>query len=264
MLRKTLLLFAVAGSLQWAGCAVNPVTGKNQLMLMTEAQEQQIGDRYGPEVAKQLGGPIPNTILQNYVSSIGQRAAAASLTHRPDLQFRYAALNDESINAMALPGGYVFITKGLLSHLSTSDQLAAVLAHETAHITTRHSASSMSNQMGMEIVLSLALPEGSQGVATIGQQIVHMGHSRAHEYEADSIGTDYMVAAGFNCNAMVETMEILQQQNKARPIEYFSTHPDPAKRKEKIQEQIALKGYPDIKRTDPSEYRKFVLENLNQ
>jgi predicted Zn-dependent protease len=168
---------------------------------------------------------------------------------------------------MALPGGYVFITKGLLSEMTTADQLAAVLAHETAHVTARHTAISMSNQIGMDMILSLAVPEGSSSGATtitqITSQMIHLGHSREHEYQADSIGTDYLVDAGFSYYAMIETMEILQQQNETRPFEYFSTHPDPAKRKENVQKQIALKAYPAVKQTAPANYRKFVLENLN-
>jgi len=265
MFRKTLLLLFAAGALQCSGCAMNPVTGEKQLMLISPAQELQIGEKYAPEVAKQLGGPIENTALQNYVKSIGQRVAAVSSKHAPDTKFRYAALNDKSINAMALPGGYVFITKGLLSHLTTSDQLAAILAHETAHVTARHSATAMSQQMGMDLVLSLALSEGSGAstVAQMGSQMIGLSYSRDHEYQADSIGTDYLAAAGFNCYAMVETMEILQQQNKVRQIEYFSTHPAPAKRKVKVQEQIAARAYPTVKSTGGADYRKFVLENLN-
>ncbi len=267
MVRKGSLHLVLAVSLQCASCAVNPVTGENQLMLISEAQEQQIGLKYAPAVAKQLGGPIQNTVLQNYVNSIGQRVAAAGLAHRPNLQFRYIALDDESINAMALPGGYVFITKGLLLKLTTPDQLAAVLAHETAHVTARHTAIAMSNQMGMELILSLAVGEGSsQGAATTAQltsQIMTLGHSRSHEYQADSIGTDYLVAAGFSYQAMIETMEILQQQNKVRQFEYFSTHPDPAKRLENIRQRIAQKAYPATKQSDPSNYREFVLENLS-
>lgn len=267
MVKTVSLLLALVGSLLCTSCTVNPVTGENQLMLISPAQEQQIGAQYAPEIEKQLGGPIQNSVLQNYINSIGQRVATATLKHRPDLQFRYTALDHESINAMALPGGHVFITKGLLSKMTTTDQLAAVLAHESAHVTIRHTAISMSNQIGMDMVLSMAVPEGSSGSATtiaqITNQMIHLGHSREHEYQADSVGTDYLVNAGFSCYAMIETMEILQQQNKTRPFEYFSTHPDPVKRKEKVQKQIALKGYPAVKQTDPANYRKFVLENLN-
>jgi len=209
--RTAYLLLALVGSLLCVSCAVNPVTGENQLMLISPAQEQQIGAKYAPAIEEQLGGPIQNQVLQNYVNSIGQRVAAASLTHRPNLRFRYTALNDKSINAMALPGGYVFITKG----------------------------------------------------TQITNQMINLGHSREHEYQADSIGTDYLVDAGFSCYAMIETMEILQQQNKTRPFEYFSTHPDPAKRKENIRRQIASRGYPEVKQTATANYRKFVLENLN-
>jgi predicted Zn-dependent protease len=106
MLKKQLIILIALVCLFSAGCATNPVTGENQLMLISEAQELQIGWQYAPEVEKQLGGRIENWQLQNYVNNVGQRIARVS--HMPRLEFRYTVLNHDSINAMALPGGYVF------------------------------------------------------------------------------------------------------------------------------------------------------------
>lgn len=110
------------------GCAINPVTGEEQLMLISEQQDIEIGRKFAPEVEKQMGGRIANESLQNYVDSVGQRIARVS--HKPDLEYHFSAVEDKSINAMALPGGYVFITRGMLEKLMTEAQLAGILAHE--------------------------------------------------------------------------------------------------------------------------------------
>ena len=105
-----------------AGCAINPITGEEELMLFGEQQDLGIGQKYAPEVEKQMGGRIDNDALQNYMNSVGQKIAAVS--HRRSWEYHFAALEHDSLNAFALPGGYVFITKGMLKELTTEAQLA--------------------------------------------------------------------------------------------------------------------------------------------
>ncbi|MCK5171745.1 MAG: M48 family metalloprotease, partial [Planctomycetes bacterium] len=168
MLKKTLLVLFLFGVLLPGGCATNPVTGKNELMLVSSAQELQIGTQYAPEVEKQMEGRIANRTIQNYVSGVGQSIAAVS--HMPDLDFQYIAVNHESVNAMALPGGHIFITRGMLENLTTEAQLASILAHETVHVTARHSAAAMSRQIGIDLILSAATNEKTPaGVVNIAQ-----------------------------------------------------------------------------------------------
>ncbi len=263
---KTILITLISISFQlFCGCAVNPVTGKQQLMFISPAQELQIGRQYAPEVEKQLGGAIDNAVFQNYINSIGRQIAAVS--HTPQLEFHYTAVNDTGINAMALPGGYVFITRGMLESLTTEAQLAAILAHETVHVTARHAAQAMSNQIGMEILLSAVTSDTtSQSVVTVarlGSQIIGLKHSRENETEADTIGLDYLVNAGYHPNAMVEIIEMLERQNQLRPIEFLSTHPSPANRRENIIKYINARGYLTAGKTGRAEYEKNVLEQLN-
>lgn len=263
MLKNRLTAFILLGYALSAGCAVNPVTGEKQLMLVSEDWELQVGRQYSPEVEKQLGGRIENWQLQNYINSVGQKIAAVS--HRPDLEFHYTALNHESVNAMALPGGYVFITRGMLAKLASEAQLAGVLAHETAHVTARHSAAAVSQQMGIDLVLSAAGRKASGGVidiARVGAGLVGLHYSRQQEMQADTFGLDYMVKAGYSPYAMVETIEMLQRQNELRPIEFFSSHPDPANRKTSILEYVSTNVYPPTLTTGEAEYAKFVLANL--
>jgi len=256
----TILLLAC---LFYSGCAVNPATGEKQFILVPLSQELEIGRQYAPEVEKQLGGKIENNSLQNYVSSVGQ--SVARISHLPNMQFSYVAVNDEMVNAMALPGGYIFITKGMLQKLNSEAQLAGILAHETAHVTARHSAQAMTTQIGMELALSVASKKTSAGaarMANIGSQLIGLKYSRSHENQADKIGMDYLVRAGYSPYAMIETMEILEKESKSRPIEFFSTHPNPENRKNMLRAQIADNRYPTGK-TGQNDYRQYVLNNLN-
>ncbi len=263
MIRTLLLLcFVSAGSL-YTGCARNPVTGQRQLMLVSRNEEQQIGDEYAPEIEKQLGGPINNAELQSYINTVGQKVARVS--HMPDQEFRFTAVNDKSVNAMALPGGHIFITRGMLQQIRTESQLAAVLAHEAVHVTARHSADAMSRQIGMSILLSAITtektPQTLVTVAQIGSQILDLKYSRGDEYEADTYGVDYLARAGYDPQGMVQIMQILESLSDVRPIEFFSTHPSPENRKEKINQHIVTSGYSGGK-VGQTEYKQAVLDRL--
>ena len=212
-----------------AGCAVNPITGEEEFMLMGEEQDVAIGKKYAPELEKQMGGRIANDALQNYINSVGQKVA--NVSHRRSWQYQFTALEDDMINAFALPGGYIFITKGMLKHLTTESQLASILAHETAHVVARDTAALMSREIGIGILLSAAVSDStSRTAADLTRQIIGFRFSRRDEKDADLAGLDYMVRAGYDPNGMVETMQILQSQQKERPIEFFSTHPNPENR----------------------------------
>ena len=248
------------------GCAVNPVTGQDQFMLYTEQQDITIGREYAPEVEKQMGGRIPKESLQNYVDSVGQGIARRS--HRPDWEYHFIAVEDKTINAIALPGGYVFITKGMLGKLKTEAQLAAILAHEITHIVARDSSAVMSREIGIGILLSAATtektPQSVLIVADLARQILGLCYSREQEKVADLGGLDYMVRAGYNPYGAVEVMQILQDQHAIRPIEFFSTHLSPQNRIEYLTQKIQTEYYElkDLK-VGQEDYRKAVLEQLS-
>jgi len=235
-------------------------------MLIPEHQDIEIGRKYAPEVEKQMGGRIVNESLQNYVDRVGQKIARVS--HKPDWQYHFIAVRDESINACALPGGYVFITKGMLKELTTEAQLAAILAHEIAHVVARHASAAMSREIGIEILLSAVTsektPRGVLTTADLTRKILSLQYSKKDERQADLAGLDYMVAAGYNPYGMVETMQMLQNQQEVRPIEFFSTHPVPRNRIEYLTQKIQTKYYRlaglKIGRED---YRSNVFEQLN-
>ena len=247
------------------GCAVNPVTGQDQFMLIPEQQDIIIGQRYAPEVEKQMGGRIANESLQNYIDSVGQEIARIS--HRPVWEYHFIAVEDKSINAVALPGGYVFITKGMLGKIGTEAQLAAILAHEITHIVARDSSAAISRQIGIDILLSAVTsektPQNVLLVTDLTRQILDLQYSREQEQVADLGGLDYMVRAGYNPYGTVEVMRILQSQQEIRPIEFFSTHPSPQNRIEYLTQKIQADYYSlEDLRVGQEDYRKAVLEQL--
>jgi len=248
-----------------SGCAVNPITGEEELMLFSTEQDIEIGRKYAPEVEKELGGRIANERLQNYIDSVGQKIARIS--HRPDWKYQFVAVQDKSLNAAALPGGYIFITKGMLENLQTEAQLAGILAHETVHVVARDTLNVMSNQIGISILLSAVIStETSQGVSTaadLARLIIGLRYSRSDEREADLGGLDYMVAAGYNPYGMVETMQILQRQHEVRPIEFLSSHPSPENRLAYLR-QRAETNYGNIEglKIGKEDYNSNVLAQL--
>jgi predicted Zn-dependent protease len=265
MFSLRLLAWTAGFCLLLAGCVVNPVTGERQFMLLPESQDVEIGRTYAPEIEKQTGGRIENHVLQSYINGVGRKIGAVS--HRPDLQFQFIAVNDESVNAFALPGGYVFVTKGMLKQLNSEAQLAGILAHETVHIVARHAAEAISWQIGTELLLSAATSDKTgQGVITtanLALQLLSLSFSRQDEREADLAGVDYMVSAGYDPHGMLQTMQILEQQNSIRLIQFLSSHPSPADRARLITEKIQTSYYPLASlKSGEQDYRKYVLEQL--
>ena len=247
------------------GCAVNPISGEGRLMLLSEEQDLAIGRQYSREIEKEMGAARPDTVLQNYIDSVGQKVGAVS--HRPDLEYQFTALEDKTVNAFALPGGYIFITRGMLERLETESQLAAIMSHEIVHVVARHASEAMSREIGIDVLLSLVVPEDtSKGVLTtvdLTRQIIGLRYSRGDEREGDIAGMDYMVQAGYDPYGMVETMEILERQEKVRGIEFLSTHPSPGNRVSYLRNNIESR-YPDtlLLRIGKEDYSRNVLSRL--
>jgi len=252
-----------------ANCAVNPITGEEELMLISEDQDVQIGREYAPEVEKQLGGKIKNEALQNYIDSVGQRIARIS--HRPDWQYHFIAVNHSMVNALALPGGYVFVTKGMLEKLTTEAQLSALLSHEMVHIVARHSSAAMSNQIGLSMLIqglgaAGALPDSEAGyrLTQLAWQLIDLKYSREQERQADLAGMDYMVRAGYNPYGAVELIQMLEQQDRIRPIEFLSSHPSPENRITylTVRAQTRYADFSNL-RIAKEDYQKDVLNRLS-
>jgi predicted Zn-dependent protease len=248
------------------GCAVNPITGDEELMFFPDQQDIAIGKQYAPEIEKELKGKIEDLAVQNYIDSVGQKVAKVS--HRPDFEYHFVAVKDKSINAVSLPGGYIFITKGLLVKLTSEAQLAGVLAHEVVHVVARDTSNMMSNQIGMDILFTAAMTQttsqGAQTVADLTRQILSLRYSREDEETADLGGLDYMVRAGYNPYGAVETMQMLENEQTIRPVEFLSTHPSPENRVDYLRARIQTHYFNSIAGTKvgQEDYERFVLDKI--
>jgi predicted Zn-dependent protease len=249
-----------------SGCTVNPITGNEELMFYPPEKDVELGRKYAPLVEKELGGLLPEEGLQSYINQIGQRLAG--FCQRPDFAYHFAAIEEGGANALALPGGYVYITRDLLKEFKTEAQLAAVLSHEIGHVVARDTLVALSEQYGMMALLIAAHAGGSADLARGADFVTAMlslQYSRDDEKEADLAGLTYMTQAGYDPNAMVEVMQILEELQTIRPIEFFSTHPNPESRIAYLQERIARRfaSLPKM-REGQEDYSRRVLAPLNE
>jgi predicted Zn-dependent protease len=260
------LLVMVALAPLATGCAKNPITGRRNLMFLSPQQEVALGMEAGPQFAEEFGGPYADPVIQQYVSEIGAKVAARA-TH-PDYPYEYSftVLDSEVINAFALPGGPIYVTRGLLFELGDESQLAGVLAHEATHVAARHSAQQISQQMGVSVLVSIASaamrrgeappPEGEasnvEQIAKLVAGLASLSYSRKHETEADIYGVDFLAEAGYQPMAMVRVMEMFhrkEQEGGGSGPEFLRTHPSPENRIEDLRAKIEEK-YPGAA-TDP-------------
>jgi predicted Zn-dependent protease len=244
---KPVILIALL-TLLTVGCSTNPVTGRQDFVLMSEAQEIALGRKYSVEILKESPA-YENARLAALVQRVGETIAAGS--HRSNLIYRFTVLDSKDVNAFALPGGYIYITRGLLAYLNSEAELAAVLGHEIGHVTARHSVRQQSTAMATGLLGAvLAASTGVRGADTLanmaGTALVR-GYGREHELEADRLGAGYMAKSGYNPDAMLEVIGVLKNQElfeKSRAEEedrearsyhgLFSTHPKNDKRLQEI------------------------------
>src|SRR6266513_288832 len=234
--------FAIA--LLAAGCARNPATGANELMLVSESQEIQMGQQADSQVIQSIG-LYPDPALQSYIGDLGKKLAANS--ERPSLPWTFRVVDDPAVNAFAIPGGFVYVTRGLLTHVTNEAQLATVMGHEIGHVTARHTA----HQISREQVASLGLAVGSiassqvakyAGVASQALGVLFLKFSRDNENQADELGVRYSSRAKYDSRQMVDVMQMLDRieaQSSGRLPEWLATHPNPGNRVEHINAVIA-------------------------
>lgn len=248
-----------------AGCAINPITGEEDLMFYPEDKDIAIGKKYAPEVEKQLSGRIANEDLQNYIDRIGQKIARVS--QRPDLEYHFVALQDESTNAIALPGGYVFVLRGMLEKLTSEAQLAALLGHEIAHVVARDSMAALSRQHAVDVLMVAAIAGRAPGeavrAASLTRLFLDLRYSREDERQADLAGLAYMTAAGYDPHGAAELIQILEDEHAVKQIEFFSTHPSPRNRRQYLTQEIENK-YSSLTglKTGSQDYHSHVLQPL--
>jgi len=218
-------------------CATNPATGKRQINLMSEAQEISAGQEADAQVKNEMG-VYNDANLQAYISSIGMKLAAVS--ERPTLPWHYTVADTPAVNAFALPGGPIYITRGILPFLNDEAQLAGVLGHETGHVTARHAAQQYTRAVGGTIglvALGIFVPGGQQigGVAEQGLGVLFLKYGRGDESQADQLGVRYASRANWDPAGVPEMLATLGRldeasgQSKGVP-NWLETHPDPLQR----------------------------------
>ena len=228
----------------------NPVTGETQYVNITPEQEIGLGLQAAPEMEAQFGGEDPNQNDQAIVDQIGNKVVASSPASQTPYQYDFHLLADpQTINAFALPGGQVFITRALFDLLQTEGELAGVLGHEIGHVVARHSAEQIAKAQLTEGLTGAAViaaydpnnpsSAGSAQIAALIGQLITLKFSRDDELEADKLGVCFMNDTGYDPQEMVSVMQILQSASQGnQPPEFLSTHPDPGNRIVRIQEDI--------------------------
>ena len=239
---------ALAGMSGALACATNPVTGKKELALVSESQEVAMGRQGAAEVVAAIG-LYPNAALQGYVNRIG--LALAATTERPGLPWQFQVVDDASLNAFALPGGFIFVTRGLLAHMTNEAELASVLGHESGHVSARHSVQQMSRQqvaaigLGVGSVLSPAIAKYGQ-IAGAGLGLLFLKYGRDDETQSDQLGFRYALAGGYDTREMISVFQMLQRAEAlgggGRLPEWQSTHPDPGNRIAAVQALVAAQS----------------------
>lgn len=245
LLRITCWLLIVFLLINSFSCAVNPVTQKRELMLLSRSDEIALGQQTDAEVTATYS-LYPDSNLNQYISGVGKKLTAVS--HQPDLEFRFKVLDSPVVNAFAVPGGFVYMTRGILAYLNDEAELAGVMGHEIGHVTARHSAKMYSQaqvaQVGLVVGAAVSRTfRKFAGLAEAGLTVLFLSFSREHERQADDLGVLYASRAGYEASRMSNMFVTLQKLNpqpgKDGLPTWLSTHPDPPDRIEAIRKAAA-------------------------
>lgn len=271
--------FLIAGLfLPIAGCTKNLTTGRNQFDALSREQEISLGAQGKPEMVKEYGGEVAKAELRDYVREVGLGLVATTAQDDPSivqLPWEFTLLNSDVINAFALPGGKVFVSRGLAQKMTNEAQLAGVIGHEIGHVTARHINDRYTREMGAQLGLGVVgvLLGGESGAADLTQlggqiaQVALLSYSRKQELESDSLGMRYMTRAGYDPIGARQVMELLARESAGgKQPEFLSTHPHPESRIEQIDKLLAgpyvgMTGSAQFK-TGEQEFRTRFLGKL--
>jgi predicted Zn-dependent protease len=252
-------------ALTLGACATNPVTGRREIALVSEAQEIQMGQQGAAEVVQALG-LVNDQALNDYVNRVGMALAAKS--ERPNIPWSFRVVDDPTPNAFALPGGPIFVTRGMMNLMRSEAELAGVLGHEIGHITARHSVSQMSKQqlaqigLGVGSILSPTVAQFGE-LAGTGLQLLFLKYGRDDERQSDELGFRYMLDQGYDVREFGDIFASLQRMGEAAgqsPIpSWMASHPDPGERVKTAQRRVAELNRPTTNlRTGEAEFLQRI------
>jgi predicted Zn-dependent protease len=263
--RTALFTLAVLAPLLLPACATNPVTGDQDFVLMSESEEIRLGQSYHRQILDEMPA-YDDAGLAAYVNDVGQRVARNS--HRPELDYHFTVLDSDMVNAFALPGGYIYITRGIMAYLDSEAELAAVLGHEIGHVTARHSvrqqsAATVTGVAGAVLGAATGIP-GSQDLFNVLGDAMLSGYGRDHELESDRLGAEYLARSGYDPQAMLAVIGVLKNQElienerarregrQARSYHgVFASHPENDQRLQEVvksAEHLKTAGRPRVGR----------------
>jgi predicted Zn-dependent protease len=228
-----------------AGCSVNPATGGRQLILIGEEQAIAMGREAHEDIVATMG-VYPDDALQEYVDRLGKELAA--LSERPSLPWTFTVIDDPVVNAFALPGGFIYVTRGILTHLNSEAELVSVLGHEIGHVTAKHGVSRMSKAQlaGLGLGIGMVVSPEFRQVGDLAQQsleLLFLKFSRDDERQADDLGLRYTVRGGWDAREMPKVFAVLKRVSEVagagRLPNWLATHPDPEARQERIRSALA-------------------------
>lgn len=260
-------LLGVIAAAMVAGCSVNPTTGRSQFNVLSMDEEVAMGEEAKAPLTEEYGGSVQNPQLNEYVAQIGRALAAQTEADYPNLPWEFTLLDSDVINAFALPGGKVFMSRGLAEKLTTEAELAAVLGHEVGHVTARHSGQRVSQSMvvsGLVIGAGVAAGQSDSDLIKAGVPLLVgaggggylLKFNRSQELEADALGVRYMVKIGYDPLGARMVQEVLAREGgKGSQPEFLSTHPYPESRIAQINEM--LKGEYAYTQNNP-DYKLFA------
>jgi predicted Zn-dependent protease len=267
-MKKQLILIWLSASLLISNsCAVNPVTGKKQIVLMSESQEIAMGAAADPEIVAQYGR-YEDKILQDFITQKGNEMAAIS--HRPDLKYEFKIVDSEVLNAFAVPGGYVYFTRGIMAHFNNEAEFAGVLGHEIGHITARHSVSQQSKailgQVGLigSMILVPQVAEFAEPLSE-GLGLLFLKFGRDAERQSDELGVEYSSKIGYDAKEMAGFFNTLERQSSGSESEelpdFLSTHPNPGDRNMAVS-KLSDEWKKKLNLIDPKVSRESYLKKI--
>lgn len=265
--RFLLIILLFIASFLYQSCAVNPVTGEKEFMLLSKSNEIAMGKQSDQEIVSYMG-LYDDPDLQQFIKTKGEEMA--SISHRSELDFEFKIVDTPVVNAFAVPGGYVYFTRGILAHFNNEAEFAGVLGHEIGHVAARHSAKQYTKSMAAQAGLvagSLLSEEFRQyaGLAQTGLQVLFLKFSRDHERQSDKLGVEYSTKIGYDAEEMAgffNTLSRLSEQSGAEVPTFLSTHPNPANRYRDVQ-QLADKWQSKLNATNLEVNRDSYLRMID-